>query len=365
MTVNGRSFLGLSRGPRTAVRRVMATLEVRGRAQGELLHRLVERGLPVFRDRLEATGRDLPPWVWRELQCFQQCGDPANGFAWLVCDPCQHHRLVPFTCGGRGFCPTCGGRRMATLAAHWSDLVLPDVALRQWVFTVPWDRRWLLARRPDLARKVLALALDRVRRFLVQRARERGLRGGRTGSVTVVQRFGSALNLNVHFHALVLDGVYVRETDGLRFHRDLPPANDDVERLVEDVADARKRCSPERASAGTRPSRTSIPTMPSLSSRPPVSLGTPPREDEEPVACRPSAGGPIGCRLAARPAMATPSMPARRWDRRTEKDASASVATSHARPSHARASPSSRMGSFVSSWAWSCPGCDDSPGCVR
>ncbi|MBA2321515.1 MAG: transposase zinc-binding domain-containing protein [Deltaproteobacteria bacterium] len=37
---------------------------------------------------------------------------PARGFAWLTCRPCDYHRLVPFSCKGRGFCPTCGGRRM-------------------------------------------------------------------------------------------------------------------------------------------------------------------------------------------------------------------------------------------------------------
>ncbi|MDL2478836.1 transposase, partial [Klebsiella pneumoniae] len=31
----------------------------------------------------------------------------------------------------------------------------------------------------------------------------------KTGAVTLIQRFGSALNLNVHFHMLFLDGVYV------------------------------------------------------------------------------------------------------------------------------------------------------------
>ena len=29
----------------------------------------------------------------------------------------------------------------------------------------------------------------------------------RTGVVTLIQRFGSALNLNIHFHMLFLDGV--------------------------------------------------------------------------------------------------------------------------------------------------------------
>ena len=33
------------------------------------------------------------------------------------------------------------------------------------------------------------------------------LKDGATGAVTLIQRFGSALNLNIHFHILFLDGV--------------------------------------------------------------------------------------------------------------------------------------------------------------
>ncbi len=51
-----------------------------------------------------------------------------------------------------GWCPSCGGRRMAVRAAHWVDRVFPHVRIRQWVLTFPWARRWLLARRPELAR---------------------------------------------------------------------------------------------------------------------------------------------------------------------------------------------------------------------
>ena len=37
--------------------------------------------------------------------------------------------------------------------------------------------------------------------------------------MAIVQRFGGALNLNVHIHALVLDGVFARGDDGrVRFH---------------------------------------------------------------------------------------------------------------------------------------------------
>jgi len=51
--------------------------------------------------------------------------------------------------------------------------------------------------------------------------------------VTSVQRFGGAVNVHLHFHTLVLDGVFVREPDGtLRFHPAAPPMDDDVRRVV-------------------------------------------------------------------------------------------------------------------------------------
>ena len=46
----------------------------------------------------------------------------------------------------------------------------------------------------------------------------RGVGPGRGGAVVVIRRFGGALNLNVHFHALVLDGVFAGETERLAFH---------------------------------------------------------------------------------------------------------------------------------------------------
>jgi Putative transposase len=51
-----------------------------------------------------------------------------------------------------------------------------------------------------------------------------------TGMVTVIQRFDSALRLNVHFHTLVLDGVYVKSEngEGLRFLRLPRPSEEDV-----------------------------------------------------------------------------------------------------------------------------------------
>jgi len=64
-------------------------------------------------------------------------------------------------------------------------------------------------------------------------ARHAGIAEGRSGTVAVVQRFGSGLELNVHFHVLGLDGVFGPGVDGtLRFHRPPPPTDADVARLV-------------------------------------------------------------------------------------------------------------------------------------
>jgi len=59
-------------------------------------------------------------------------------------------------------------------------------------------------------------------------ARRAGAVGPRAGAVTFVQRFGGALNLNVHFHCVIPDGVFVREDDGLRFVELAPPSDDEV-----------------------------------------------------------------------------------------------------------------------------------------
>ncbi len=56
-----------------------------------------------------------------------------------------------------------------------------------------------------------------------------------TGMVTVIQRFDSALRLNVHFHTLALDVVYVKTEngEGLRFLRLLSSDKEQADRLAE------------------------------------------------------------------------------------------------------------------------------------
>ena len=55
----------------------------------------------------------------------------------------------------RGFCPSCGARRMAESAALLVDDVLPHQPIRQWVLSFPFPLRFLLASYPELMSKVL------------------------------------------------------------------------------------------------------------------------------------------------------------------------------------------------------------------
>ena len=131
-------------------------------------------------------------------------------FSWYECPECKHALVLPFSCQGRGFCPSCGGRRRNQLAANLVDHVLPHVPHRQWVLTLPMPVRFWLAWKPELRTRVLSLVtkaiFDWYREVLHQPR-------GEGGSVSVWQMAGSTLNLNPHIHAVMLDGLFVWDPD--------------------------------------------------------------------------------------------------------------------------------------------------------
>ena len=96
---------------------------------------------------------------------------------------------------------------MAEAAAHLVDHVIPKVPVRQWVLSFPIPLRSLFAVHPELLAPVLQIIHRAIATFLIDQT---GIKRDQaaTGAVTLIQRFGSAANLNVHLHALVLDGVY-------------------------------------------------------------------------------------------------------------------------------------------------------------
>jgi hypothetical protein len=197
------------------------------------LFAVIECALEPFLRDARDRGRALPGFVVEAFRGYLRCGRPEYGFTWLECPGCDAEMLLAFSCKERGFCPSCGGRRMNQLAANLVDRVLPVVPVRQWVLSFPMRVRFLLARRPELRNEVLDLVLDEVTAWLREAT---GESTGQGGSVTVWQLAGSALNLNPHIHAIVLDGVYAEDASGsLAFHPSRRPPRRVLQRLVETV----------------------------------------------------------------------------------------------------------------------------------
>ena len=151
---------------------------------------------------------------------------------------------MAFSCKRRGWCPSCMGRRMVDTAARLVDEVLPQVPVRQFVLSLPFEIRYRLAYDGKLISGLLAVFLRVVTAWYVRQARGQGYRGARCGSVTFVQRFGSSINLNPHFHVLFLDGVYVPAAEGGApvFVAAPPLADEDVQKLVETPPSASYDC---------------------------------------------------------------------------------------------------------------------------
>ena len=205
-----------------------------------VLYAIVRDHLETFLEgprRLDGDG--YPAFLEREFRRYLHCGLLARGFARLRCPDCRFERLVAFSCKGR-LCPSCMGRRMADIAAYLVDDLLPEAPYRQWVLTFPWPLRFRLAVDRALFGKLLGVFLRTVFAWQRRRGRTLGIRAGQTGSVTFVQRFGGALNLNPHLHSLLPDGLFVPAEPGdepLTFVPLPEPTPADIDALTRKIAE--------------------------------------------------------------------------------------------------------------------------------
>jgi Putative transposase len=130
---------------------------------------------------------------------------------------------------------------MAQTAAHLVERVMPWVPTRQWVVSVPIPLRYWMAASQDLTAKVHKIIRTTIAQYYVNQAVTRGVKRQevQSGSVTFIQRFGSALNLNVHYHLIFLEGVYFDRTDQGRQPRFItaePPSDADVAAVVQKIS---------------------------------------------------------------------------------------------------------------------------------
>ena len=110
----------------------------RHRPEDTVLYQIVEQHAGPFFEHLSEQGASLPGFVRDEFDAYIDCGRIECGFVRAKCESCRYEYLVPSSCRKRGFCPSCGVRRMVETAAQLVDHVLPRIPMRQWVVRVPW-----------------------------------------------------------------------------------------------------------------------------------------------------------------------------------------------------------------------------------
>jgi hypothetical protein len=91
------------------------------------------------------------------------------------------------------------------------------------------------ASRPVIMGQVLGIVYRVIATHLIRKAGFTKKRA-HTGAVTLIQRFGSALNLNIHYHMLFLDGVYIDRPDGARLRWVKAPTTHELTQLAHTIA---------------------------------------------------------------------------------------------------------------------------------
>src|SRR6266851_4342964 len=220
----------------------VATYESRD-PSSTVLYKVIAAHLETFLASLDddPDAKGLPAYVQREFYDYLQCGILAHGFLRMGCDTCHKELLLAFSCKRRGFCPSCSGRRMAQTAAHLVERVIPWVPTRQWVVSVPVPLRYWMAASQELTAKVHTIIRTTIGQYYVNKAVIRGFERAniQPGSVTFIQRFGSAINLNLHFHCVFLEGVYLDRADQGRTPRFVtgePPMDTDIATVVQKIS---------------------------------------------------------------------------------------------------------------------------------
>ncbi len=129
---------------------------------------------------------------------------------------------------------------MAQQAAHLVEQVIPWVPTRQWVVSVPIPLRYWMAPSRELTAKVHTIIRRTIGQYDVNHAVKQGAMRAtvQPGSVTFLQRFGGSINLNVHVHVIVLEGVYEdRTAQGLtpRFRPQEPSTDAEIAAVLHTI----------------------------------------------------------------------------------------------------------------------------------
>jgi Zn finger protein HypA/HybF involved in hydrogenase expression len=149
----------------------------------------------------------LRPIIPEVVGKFMGCGDYSRGFARVRCDHCTHEYLLPFSCKGRWFCPSCHQKKVQLFGSFLSETILAPIPHRHITIGIPKMLRPYFRFHRGLIKELCRIAhgciLDFQRTAL-------NLPDGVSGAVMAIHTFGEYLDFHPHLHALVADGLFAR-----------------------------------------------------------------------------------------------------------------------------------------------------------
>jgi hypothetical protein len=169
-----------------------------------LVSQHIEAFLRVYPERFAKEHGPLRPVVERVLRGFIECGDVARGFARAWCSTCRTSYLIPYSCRGRSFCPSCE-KKHSILWAEWlREEVLEPVPHRHVVFSMPRLLRGIFRKRRELLLDLSQCGAEALSEYIRS---ELGA-DTRPGIVVAIATAGDMLQWNVHLHVLASDGAF-------------------------------------------------------------------------------------------------------------------------------------------------------------
>jgi hypothetical protein len=141
---------------------------------------------------------------------FLDCGNLERGFARIRCDHCRHEYLLAFSCKCRWFCPSCHQKNVQTTARFILHQVVAPVPHRHYVLAIPKMLRPYFQRHRYLLKSLCTLAHQSLTEYLRTALHSPA---GVPGIILTLHTFGEYLDFHPHIHALVADGLFLREPE--------------------------------------------------------------------------------------------------------------------------------------------------------
>lgn len=120
-------------------------------------------------------------------------------------------------------------------SANLIDRVLPKVAYRQYVLSIPPVFRPFIARNKDLLTATFNIYNQAIKEHLIRKANLPDETKKAVCGFTVIQRAGSALNLNYHFHGCYAEGLYYQENSEIKYCQVSEPTYGELRKIVLDI----------------------------------------------------------------------------------------------------------------------------------